>query len=519
MAKSNLKVQDQKEQVRLLAESSLEAFIRLVHPHRVLGAIHVELINWMTREDAKSHQLILLPRDHGKSAMIAYRVAWEITRNPAVRILYLSSTSGLAIKQLKFIKDILTSDIYRFYWPEMVHKEEAKREKWTESEIAVDHPLRKAETIRDPTVFTGGLTTSITGLHFDVAVLDDVVVLENAYTEEGRERVKTQYSLLSSVESADSKEWVVGTRYHPKDLYQDLIETQYEIYDENGEIKEVENLYEVFERQVEDRGDGTGNFLWPRQQRYDGKWFGFDVNILAQKRAKYKDRVQFRAQYYNDPSDPDGGGISREYFQYYDRKHLSRMNGKWYMRGKRMNVFASVDFAYTMNKLRDYSCIVVVGVDEDHNYYILDIDRFQTDKIGDYFQRILALHQKWDFRKIRAEVTAAQQVIVNDLKMNYIRPYGLALSIDEFKPNRHQGNKEERIYATLQPKYQNYQMWHFLGGHCQTLEEELIRANPPHDDVKDALASAVAIAVPPSPSTSRSTNSDLVTHSRFGGIL
>ena len=113
--------------------------------------------------------------------MIAYRVAWEITRNPAIRVLYISSTSTLAIKQVKFIKDILTSERYRFYWPEMVHPEESKREKWAETEFCVDHPLRKQESIRDATVFIAGLGKSITGLHCDVAVLDDVVVIETAY--------------------------------------------------------------------------------------------------------------------------------------------------------------------------------------------------------------------------------------------------------------------------------------------------------------------------------------------------
>jgi hypothetical protein len=40
-------------------------------------------------------------------------------------------------------------------------------------------------------------------------------------------------------------------------------------------------------RSVEENGDGTGEFLWPRQQRRDGKWFGFDAKILAKKRGQY----------------------------------------------------------------------------------------------------------------------------------------------------------------------------------------------------------------------------------------
>src|SRR5688500_129301 len=127
-----VKLSDQREERKALAEASLVEFINLVHPKRCLGNIHREVISWWTRQEAKSHQILLLPRDHMKSALIAYRVAWEITRDPTLRVLFISSTSNLATKQLKFIKDILTCDSYRIYWPEMVEKEEQKREKWTE---------------------------------------------------------------------------------------------------------------------------------------------------------------------------------------------------------------------------------------------------------------------------------------------------------------------------------------------------------------------------------------------------
>jgi hypothetical protein len=518
MSKSTIK-----DQIRSQAEASLVSFIRLVHPRRVLGSVHVDVIGWWTREDAKSHQLLLLPRDHGKSAMVAYRVAWEITRNPAVRILYLSATARLAEKQLKFIKDILTSPKYLEYWPNMINPDESKREKWTESEISVDHPSRKDWNVRDPTVFTAGLTTTITGMHCDIAVLDDIVVKENAYTEDGRNKVREQYSLLSSIAGTDAREWIVGTRYHPRDLYGDLVEIEYEEFDEDGEVIASHPLYEKFERQVEDRGDGTGQFLWPRQMGDGGKYFGFDQQILSKKRAAYEklgQGTQFRAQYYNDPNSTEGSGISREYFQYYEPKNLQRQSGKWYIKNRRLNVFAAIDFAYSLRKKADYSCIVVVGIDQYRNYYVLDIDRFQTDKIGDYFSRIMAAHTKWDFRKISAEVTAAQAAIVNALKYDYIKPYGLALAVEEHKPNRHDGTKEERIYATLQPRYQNMQMWHYRGGNCQMLEEELELTNPGHDDIKDALTSAVNIAVAPSSGAMAMTREFVqnVSHSRFGGI-
>lgn len=510
-----------KELNKKIALSSPEAFINYVHPKRWLGNIHRDVINWWTASNAKPNQLLLLPRDHMKSALVAYRCVYELTKNPSLRILYISSTSNLAIKQLKFMKDILTSDRYRAMWPEMVLEEEAKREKWTEREISVDHPQRKDDAIRDPSIFTAGLTTNIIGMHADILVLDDVVVSNNANTEQGREKVLEQYGYLSSIAGTGAREWVVGTRYHPNDLYSTLMEMEVEKYDEDGNVEGYESLFDVKEHAVESAGDGTGEFLWPRSKMPDGKWYGFNAEELAKKRSKYKNNiVNFRSQYYNDPQDADSSPIKRNLFQYYDNSFLNKKDGVWYFKRNRLNVVAAVDFAYSKEKKADYSCVVVVGVDGDNNYYVLDIDRFKASVPSEYFPHILKMYEKWGFRKIRCEVSLAQQVIVNDLKDNYIRKHGLSLAIDEFRPSRWLGSKEERILATLEPKYQNNQMWHYQGGNIQTLEEELLLQNPAHDDVKDALASAVDFAVAPINYFQHQTKQEpaFAFHSRWGGV-
>lgn len=505
------------EEIRIASETDLITFIRLIAPEQLLGQCHEDMCQWWTKENSKTHQLLLFPRDHGKSRMVAYRVAWELTKDPTLRILYISATANLAEKQLGFIKGILTSNTYRRYWPEHVQKEEGKRIRWTTSEIMLDHPLRKKENVRDPSIFTGGLTTSLTGMHCDIAVLDDVVVYENAYTGEGREKVKSQYSLLSSIEGANAREWIVGTRYHPSDLYSNLRLMKEDKYDDDGNKVSEEDIYEILERTVEDRGDGTGEFLWPQQARKDGKQFGFNRQILAKKRGQYLDKSQFRAQYYNDPSDPDNVPVERNKFQYFERKHLREENGFWFYKERKLNIFAAVDFAFSLSKKADYTALVIVGVDSENSIYVLDIDRFRTDRISEYFKHILELSTKWSFRKMRAEVTVAQQAIVVQLK-ELIKQHGLSISIDEYRPNRHQGNKEERIAATLEPRYDNLQIWHYRGGNIQVLEEELMSRHPPHDDIKDALAAAIDIAIKPSKSINRTMKNNIVwANTRFRG--
>lgn len=506
------------EDIKAKAEADLEFFIRLVSPTEHMGSCHQEVIQWWTRQEAKSHQLLLFPRDHGKSRYIAYRVVWELTRNPTIRVLYISSTSNLAEKQLSFIKGILTSAVYRRYWPEMVNPDEGHRRKWNATEIEVDHPLRAKENVRDPSIFCAGLTTNIVGMHCDIAVLDDVVTNDTAYTEEGRRKVRTQYSFLSSIEGADAKEWVVGTRYHPKDLYNDMLQMKQEIYSEDGELLREESIYEVHERAFENIGDGSGEFLWPRSQRKDGKWFGFNRQIWAKKKGQYLDQMQFRAQYYNDPNDPDSRPIDYDKFQYFDKKHLTQNNGYWYYHNRKLNVLAAIDFNYSLKQRADYTAIVVIGVDADNNYYVLDIDRIQTDSIKDYFTLILNMANKWDFRKLVAETTAAQQAIVRQLKEEYFAKFDLSIRVEEVKPTRHEGTKQERMAAILIPRYENGQIYHYRGGMTQLLEEELVTHNPPHDDLKDALSNAIDKAIKPVGNKSRSTQSETVVfHPRFGG--
>jgi phage terminase large subunit-like protein len=502
------------------AENDLETFIRLVAPKRLIGAVHTEMMQWWYREGAGTHQLVLLPRGHQKSTFIAYRVAWEITRNPAITVLYLSATAGLAEQQLGLIKSILTSPAYRRYWPEMVNPDEGKREKWSVGAICIDHPKRKEEQVRDPTVFTGGLTSNFVGWHCDLCVLDDVVVPENAYTEEGREKVATQYSLLSSIENPGAREWAVGTRYHPNDLYSLMMAMTEEVYNSEGDMVDAKAVYEIFEKQVEDRGDGTGEFIWPRAQRYDGEWFGFNSEVLARKKAQYLDKTQFYAQYYNNPNVSEESGISKSRFQYYDRKMVSVQGGRVLVRGKLVNVFAAIDFAFSLARKADYTAIVVIGIDDDGMIYVLDVDRFKTDKISDYFERIRDLHVKWNFRKLRAEITVAQQAIVRELKDQYFRPHGLALSVDEYRPTRAEGSKEERIRAVLQPRYENLSIWHYQGGYCSQLEEELVQEHPAHDDLKDALTAAIDVAVPPRGMRRHvdTRNGNVIFSSRFGGV-
>lgn len=514
------------KEVRALALADLYYFAKLVNPGYMYGEIHKECFRWMQDyalfgrgEGLTANKLIMLPRAHLKSHMVATWCAWVISRHPEVTMLYVSATAELAEIQLFDIKNILGGTTYQRFFPEYINPQEGKRMKWSTKKIIIDHIDRVTEGIRDATVATAGLTTNTTGWHADIVVSDDLVVPENAYTEDGRQSVASKTSQFTSIRNAGGFTMACGTRYHPADIYDTWKNQWYDVYNKEEEVVDQAPVWEVKEFAVEN----DGVFLWPRTVRpADNKAYGFSPAVLARIRAEYTDRVQYFAQYYNNPNDPGSGRMSRDKFQYYDGKYLRRNSGVWYFKGRRLNVYAAVDFAFSLNKAADYTAIVVIGIDSDGDIYLLDIDRFKSDKTKEYFQHIKALHSKWSFKKLRAEVTVAQQIIVNDIK-DFLKKEGLRLAVDEFRPSRREGTKEERMSACLEWRYDDQIMWHFVGGHIQVLEEELVQARPKHDDIKDALASAIEIAVKPRQSGGKADVAGMFDNTntntnRFGGM-
>ncbi len=509
-------------ELRTAAEGDLFLFARLVNPGYMYGSIHREAFTWMqdyelygSGTSQTSNKLVMFPRAHLKSHMVATWCAWMIAKHPEITILYVSATAELAEVQLYDIKNILEGGPFQKYWPEYIHPQDGNRDKWTTKKIIVDHPIRKIEGIRDATIATAGLTTNTTGWHADVVVGDDLVIPENAYTEEGREGVAKKSSQFTSIRNTGGFTLACGTRYHPADIYAIWRDQVYEDFDTEGNYLGKHPVWEIMERKVEI----DDIFLWPRAVREDGKAFGFDKRSLARIEAEYIDRTQFFAQYYNDPNDPGSERLSADKFQYYNPRYLENRKGRWAYKGERLNVYAAVDFAYSLNRAADFTAIVVIGLDSMDNIYVLDIDRFKSVKVVDYFKNIRTLHSKWGFKKINAEVTAAQKTIVESIK-DFVKKDGLRLSVEEFRPSRLEGSKEQRIAAILEPRYDNLDVWHREGGWTQILEDELVQSRPAHDDIKDAFASAMTIAVKP---TRRLYNAmqDFTTRvggSRFGGF-
>ena len=507
---------------RAACESRFAAYVRAVAPWLVLGHIHDDVSDELQQNYEKNitHQLELLPRGHLKSTLLYLFATWLIIKNPAITIIYASASHTLAELQLFSMKQIIASSIVMHYWPGLLNIDEGKRKVWRQTEIAVDHPSREQKGVRDYTMRSIAIGHNVTGAHCDVLMLDDVVAPESAeyspWSDTGRQKLETWYSFMSSVLNPDGHIIAVGTRYHNKDLYNVMMKAEIESFGPTGELLSKTPLFVFRVETVET----NGQFLWPRTQGVKGNWEGFDWDILNKKKATYADKAKFYSQYYQNPVDPESSKFVQN-FQYYDNSKLVFRKRHWYLKSTAfeetlLNVYSAIDIAYTTNRLSDFTALTTIGIDSENKRYILDIQRVQTDRLSILADLVFNVFSKWTFSRIRVESTAAQIFFVTLLR-DEMRKRNIFFNLEEFKP---QLKKQERIVGVLEPLYKNNLLFHYRGGNCQLLEEELVMQHPPHDDIADSLASVNEIAVRPTVTGVPSDKpSNIITfHPKFGGV-
>ena len=498
-----IELTDKQKELRAHFEADLFEFAKYLNPNYCYGEIHETVFQWLQDESPDLNQLLLLPRAHLKSHCIAVWVCWIITKKPWTSIVYVSANEELAKVQVYAIKSMLTSDRYRKLWPEMLEQAESKREKWTENEISVDHPKRKEMGTRDYTLILKTIKSSNTGLHCEHLVFDDIVTDTNAYTEVGRKEVKNGVASFIGVKNPGATTKSVGTRYHPDDVYQAFIDGKRPLLNDEGEIIGEEDQWQVAHAVVEDSGRGNGIFLWPRvRSSTTGQWYGFDPRTLAVKKAEYGAlgrSAQFWAQFYNEPNDP-GNDRVKEGMNYYNPTKLKKQGHSWYYDGKKLNIYAGMDIAFsddTGASKSDYTAIAVVGIDAEGFIFILDLIQYRTTTYSVHYDHIIKLYDKWHWKKIKIETNNAGKLVDKEIK-KLLRKNGRTMLIQSSAKTKHDGTKLERYSLILEPRYQSGYVLHYKGGYIDEYEDQLRKTRPRFDDLKDAVTDAMEIMEIPS---------------------
>lgn len=299
--------------------------------------------------------LDLAPRGFGKSTVgdVDYCIT-NILRNPDIRIMIGSKTQTQA---QAFLKEVRThfeqnEDLLRIFGDWKTSKDNI----WNDREFTVN---RRKVIKKEATLTALGASGAVISKHFDIIIGDDLVGLENARTERQRANLKEWFysSLLPTLEP-DGEIHILGTRYNPLDLYEDLIKSKSYVVNIQQAIRTV---------------GGKKVSLWEDK---------FSLERLEQIQRD-SGKIIFNMQYQNDTELAKGKIFKAKYFHYYEeykvdydfqtaKVRIKTEDGidKWI----KVRLCFGCDLAISEKETddEDYFVLMVIGVDADKNVYVLD---------------------------------------------------------------------------------------------------------------------------------------------------
>lgn len=423
-----------------------------------LAPFHKDLCNFVQdRFDKK--KLILIPRSHLKTKLVSIGYStFKIMQNPKIRILIYSATWQMAVDIHRSIQKNLKNERVMAMWGDIA----LNATEWTQ-----DRTRLASNDKREATITAAGIDNNLVGGHYDLIIFDDPVSRDNVGTMDQIAKVITRYRDSLDLLEPHGELILMGTRWHDSDLYGWVLDPE----------NKIRSNYLVMIKSAFAGNIMTGEDFEPL---WSGKYNLKNLRSILQEEGW----AHFSSQYCNDPVPEENATFKRPWFRYYISDDL---------RGKIMNKFLVIDPAISLTKDADYTAMVVIGVDEWNNVFILDITR-QKLSPNQIISEIIRLNNVWRVQDVGIEEIAFQKVISYSLRDDP-RFKKQPFHITALKPQER--NKDQRIKA-LQPLYENGKVFHnkTLANNIY-LEDELIRfPRSTHDDIIDALAYSLDIIFP-----------------------
>lgn len=313
-----------------------------------------------------NNMLDLWAREHRKSTIITFALSiQDILYDPEITIGIFSVSSSLAKDFLEQIKtEFEDNRVLIDLFPEILY-DNAKREssKWSiDAGICVKRKTNPRERTVEAFGFIEGLPT---GKHFMIRVYDDMIDEKNVTQPEVIKKAKARWELSLNLGSDRVVEKYgitdiaryAGTRYHANDPYADVI----------SKGTAVPRIHPAT-----DNG------------KPDGKPVYFTPALL---KKKLKDMGPYNAacQLFLDPKADEIQGFEVDWFQYW-RVNLEVV--------RKMNVYIVVDPASSRKDGSDFTCMWVIGLAEDGNYYVIDGLRDRLN-LPQRTERLVKLHRMY----------------------------------------------------------------------------------------------------------------------------
>lgn len=342
-------------------------------------------------------QGVLLPRNHGKTTQSVGRLAWEVGKNPNLRVKIVCESNSVATGRAKSLREIIESPRYRKVFPHIV-----PGRTWTDEKFSVQRSLISP----DETVHAYGVSSSVLGGRADLILFDDVVgpdaIRSEASRERTRELIDNAWMLLLE---EDGRAWYIATPWHTADYTEEVRKRK--AWD--------------FQR-------------WPIGPNFEPVWDEKWPCSLLEKQKASMPSVAYARAYLLQPLSEEDSPIKAEWFNFYTRKDIHPYIPSLYR-------FLGVDLAISKSKTAAYTVFVDIGKQAETNRkFVLRILRKRMD-----FPSAVSAFNSWvrevQYRGIGIETVAFQRAFAETVDSS-------GVSVHEFQSTE---SKHERAAALSLP--------------------------------------------------------------------
>jgi len=402
--------------------------------------------------------MVLMPPGSAKSTYCSLLFpAWYLGRHPKRSVLAASHTTELAERFGRRVRNLVSEPDYQSVFDTRLAADSQAAGRWN--------------TMSGGEFYAAGVGSAILGYRADVGIIDDPIAgREQADSEHDRERVWEWYKAdFYSRLKPGAAVVLIMQRWHEDDLAGRILKDA----ERGGERWEVLSL--PMEAEDDDPlGREPGELLWP-------EWFKPEQVEQAKR-----DTRNWLALYQQRPRPAGGGEFRREWLLHYKTRP-----------GEGVNKYIVVDPANSKRKRSDYTAMLVIGLAQDKNYYLLDMIRDRLN-LAERTKLLMEMHRIHQPLAVGYERYGAQSDIEHILEVQDQESYRFRIT----ELSGQQG-KEDRI-RKLVPLFEQGRIWlpetlhrtDAQGGMrnlVQDFIEEEYLAFPVgiHDDLLDAMARIV----------------------------
>jgi predicted phage terminase large subunit-like protein len=308
--------------------------------------------------------IITFPPRHGKSELTSRRFpAWLLGRDPYRNIIFATYNQDFAEDYGRDVRGVLESAQYKQVFPETTLKKGSKA-------------ANRLGTEEGGNAFFVGRGGSTTGRGADFLIIDDPLkdraeansaVIRQELWDWYQDTATTR--LMSDLGAII----IIMTRWHEDDLVGRLTDPTNQYYNaEEAAQWKIINIPAIAEDD-DILGRKPGEALWPER---------FGIDFLERRRRS--NPVGFSALYQQRPTPADGDFFKAGYLPTYRPEQLP----------KNLRVYAASDHAVGVKQTNDRTCLLIVGVDEFDNIWLLDCwwKREKADKV---VEAMIQLMKRW----------------------------------------------------------------------------------------------------------------------------